>query len=64
MGNTPITFTITPKDDGNILAYTKDTRVMQCNKQVEFNKDMLLTMMNFITGTLNRQGFAVLFEVD
>lgn len=64
MENTPITFTITPKDDGKILAYTNDTRVVEHNKQVEFDKDMLLSMMNFITGTLNRQGFAVLFEVD
>lgn len=64
MEDRPITYTITPKDNGKILAYTQDTRVLKHNKQVEFDKDMLLTMMNFITGTMNRQGFAVLFEVD
>ena len=59
----PIVFTIT-RDNGKIRCYTKDGRVEENNREIEFNNDTLFLMMQFITGTFNNQGYAVLFEAD
>ena len=62
--NTPIIYTITNGTEKNVRVYTKDARVTENNRDVTFDRDLLFTMLEFITGTLNRQGFAVLFEAD
>jgi hypothetical protein len=64
MEERPIVFTITQVDNGNIRIYTKDGRVNECNREVITEINLMLQLMTFITGTLNNQGYAVLFEVD
>ena len=59
----PIIFTIT-YSEGKIKCYTKDLRVEEENREVEFDRETLLVMMQFITDILNRQGYAVLFEAE
>lgn len=60
--NRPIIFTISSND--KIRISTTDARVEENNREIEFNSELLLSMMNFITGVYNNQGFAVLFEVE
>lgn len=60
--NRPIIFTITSND--KIRISTTDARVEENNREIEFNSELLFSMMSFIAGVYNNQGFAVLFEVD
>lgn len=64
MEERPIVFTITQEGNGNIRIYTKDGRVDECNREVITEINLMLQLMTFITGTLNNQGYAVLFEID
>ena len=59
----PITFTITKIKRGYRM-YTKDGRVQDGNRDVEFDDWQLFTMMSFASGVYGNQGYEVLFEID
>ena len=59
----PITYTIARKNE-QVRIYTKDARVDEGNKDVTFDMVYLFGIMQFITGTMNEKGYAVLFEVE
>ena len=59
----PITFTIS-KAEAGFRMHTKDARVQESNRNVEFSRDQLFTMMEFASMIYNDKGFAVLFEID
>lgn len=64
--NRPVIYTITIPADNKVRIYTKDTRVSEGNRDITYDasKVPLTGWLTFITGTLNKQGFAVLFEMD
>ena len=64
MEDRPITFTITQLHTGNCMIYTKDGRVKKSESEIIVSKNMLMSMLIVITGVFNKQGYAVLFEVD
>ena len=60
----PIVYTITHDTDKYVLR-TKDLRVEEYNRYVEVPENLeIFQMLTFITGTINRLGYAVLFEID
>ena len=61
--NRPVIYTIA-SENGQTRIYTNDARVEKRSRDVTFKNNLLLQMMEFVTGTMNRLGFAVLFEVE
>ena len=57
----PIVFTITQNDAVHFRIYTKDSRA---DLQANVGYEGLFHMLVSISETFNRQGYAVLFEVD
>lgn len=60
----PITYTVTPLDDGTCRLYTKDSRVKPGDNDITVTNSKLMNMMIVTSEILNNEGYAVLFEVD
>ena len=64
MEDRPIVFTISPRNDGCFVLYTRDGRVDDYNRETVFPANSLYNAMCFASKIYNDKGYAVLFEVD